>query len=63
MNLPRLSLKIPLGLTIAVVLTGIVAFTKISAKTGAIRNDPSFSGLFVGNSNRDHHLLALGFRG
>ncbi len=36
MKLMRLSLRIPLGLTIAVVVTGIIAFIKISSNTGAL---------------------------
>jgi hypothetical protein len=36
MKLMRLSIRIPLGLTIAVVIIGIVVFTKISSQTGAL---------------------------
>ena len=40
MKLMRLSIRIPLGLTIAVVVIGIVAFTKISLQTGALPVTP-----------------------
>jgi hypothetical protein len=40
MKLMRLSIRIPLGLTIAVVLIGIVVFTKISSQTGALPITP-----------------------
>ena len=40
MKLMRLSIRIPLGLTIADVLIGIVAFTKISSQTGALPMTP-----------------------
>ncbi len=40
MKLMRLSIRIPLGLTIAVVVIGIVVFTKISSQTGAIPMTP-----------------------
>ncbi len=40
MNLMKLSIRIPLGLTIAVVLIGIVVFTKISSQTGALPMTP-----------------------
>ena len=40
MKLMRLSIRIPLGLTIAVVLIGIIAFTKISSQTGALPMTP-----------------------
>ena len=40
MKLMRLSIRIPLGLTIAVVAIGIVAFTKISSQTGALPMTP-----------------------
>jgi hypothetical protein len=40
MKLMRLSVRIPLGLTIAVILIGIVAFTKISSQTGALPMTP-----------------------
>ena len=40
MKLMRLSIRIPLGLTIAVLLIGIVAFTKISSQTGALPMTP-----------------------
>ncbi len=36
----RLSIRIPLGLTIAVIVIGIVAFTKISSQTGALPMTP-----------------------
>ncbi|MHB9031768.1 MAG: hypothetical protein ACYC6L_01845 [Anaerolineae bacterium] len=31
-----LSIRIPLGLTIAVVITGIIAFIKVTSRTGAL---------------------------
>jgi hypothetical protein len=40
MKLMRLSIRIPLGLTIAVVLIGIIAFTKISSQTGVLPMTP-----------------------
>ena len=40
MKLMRLSIRIPLGLTIAVVVTGIIAFTKISTTTGVLPMTP-----------------------
>ena len=40
MKLMRLSLRIPLGLTIAVVVIGIIAFIKISSNTGALPMTP-----------------------
>ncbi len=40
MKLMKLSIRIPLGLTIAVVLTGIVAFTKINSQTGTVPMTP-----------------------
>ena len=40
MKLMRLSLRIPLGLTIAVVVIGIIAFIKISANTRALPMTP-----------------------
>jgi hypothetical protein len=40
MKLMRLSIRIPLGLTIAVVIIGIVAFTKISSNTGVLPMTP-----------------------
>ncbi len=40
MKLMRLSIRIPLGLTIAVVAIGIVVFTKINANTGALPMTP-----------------------
>jgi len=40
MKLMRLSIRIPLGLTIAVIAIGIVAFTKISSQTGALPMTP-----------------------
>jgi uncharacterized membrane protein YidH (DUF202 family) len=36
MKLLPLSIRIPLGLTIAVVITGIIAFIKISKNTGTL---------------------------
>jgi hypothetical protein len=36
----RLSIRIPLGLTIADVLIGVVVFTKISSQTGALPTTP-----------------------
>ena len=40
MKLMRLSIRIPLGLTITVVIIGIVVFTKISSKTGVLPMTP-----------------------
>jgi hypothetical protein len=40
MNLMRLSLRIPLGLTIAVVAIGIIVFYKISSVTGVLPMTP-----------------------
>ncbi len=40
MKLMRLSIRIPLGLTIAVIVIGIVAFAKISSQTGALPMTP-----------------------
>jgi len=40
MKLMRLSIRIPLGLTIAVVIIGIVVFLKISSNTGALPTTP-----------------------
>ena len=40
MKLMRLSIRIPLGLTIAVVIIGIVVFTKISSQTGVLPMTP-----------------------
>ncbi len=40
MKLMRLSIRIPLGLTIAVVIIGIVVFTKISSQSGALPMTP-----------------------
>jgi hypothetical protein len=40
MKLMRLSIRIPLGLTIADILIGIVVFTKISSQTGALPMTP-----------------------
>ncbi len=40
MKLMSLSIRIPLGLTIAVVILGIVVFTKISSNTGALPMTP-----------------------
>ncbi len=40
MKLMRLSIRIPLGLTIADVLIGIVVFSKISSQNGALPTTP-----------------------
>ncbi len=40
MKLMSLSIRIPMGLTIACLLIGIVAFTKIHAQTGALPMTP-----------------------
>jgi|GEM_PF-2227620 len=40
MKLMRLSIRIPLGLTIADVLIGIVVFSKISSQKGALPTTP-----------------------
>ena len=40
MKLMRLSIRIPLGLTIADVITGIVVFSKISSNTGSLPMTP-----------------------
>ncbi len=40
MKLMRLSIRIPLGLTIAVVILGIVVFAKISSQSGALPMTP-----------------------
>ncbi len=40
MKLMRLSIRIPLGLTIAVVIIGIVVFSRISSQTGALPMTP-----------------------
>ncbi len=40
MKLMRLSIRIPLGLTIAVVILGIVVFTRISSQTGVLPMTP-----------------------
>ncbi len=40
MKLMRLSIRIPLGLTIAVDVIGIVVFTRISSQTGALPMTP-----------------------
>ncbi len=40
MKLMRLSIRIPLGLTIAVVIIGIVVFAKISSQTGGLPMPP-----------------------
>ena len=40
MKLMRLSIRIPLGLTIADIIIGIVVFTKISSQTGALPMTP-----------------------
>ncbi len=40
MKLMRLSIRIPLGLTIAVIVIGIVVFSRISSQTGALPTTP-----------------------
>jgi hypothetical protein len=40
MKLMRLSIRIPMGLSIADILIGIVVFTKISSQTGALPTTP-----------------------
>jgi len=40
MKLMRLSIRIPMGLTIADIITGIVVFTKISSQTGSLPITP-----------------------
>lgn len=40
MNLMRLSIRIPLGLSMADVITGIVVFSKINSQTGALPMTP-----------------------
>ncbi len=40
MQLMRLSIRIPLGLSIAIVILGIVIFSKIRAQTGALPMTP-----------------------
>jgi hypothetical protein len=40
MKLMRLSIRIPLGLTIADVILGIVVFTKIHSQTGVLPMTP-----------------------
>ncbi len=40
MKLMRLSIRIPMGLTIADLLIGIVVFTKINSQTGALPMTP-----------------------
>jgi hypothetical protein len=40
MKLMRLSIRIPLGLTIADIILGIVIFTKISSRTGTLPMTP-----------------------
>ncbi len=40
MKLMPLSIRIPLGLSIAVVVIGIVVFSKISSQTGALPMTP-----------------------
>ena len=64
MKLMRLSLRIPLGLTIAVVAIGIVVFTKISSQTGALPMTPFIiwliaSAILIGITV----WSALGFKG
>ncbi len=64
MKLMRLSIRIPLGLSIAVVIIGIVVFTKISSQTGALLMPPFIlwiitSFILIGITIRS----ALGFKG
>jgi hypothetical protein len=40
MKLMRLSIRIPMGLTIADIIIGIVVFTKTSSQTGALPMTP-----------------------
>jgi hypothetical protein len=40
MKLMRLSIRIPMGLTIADIIIGIVVFTKMSSQTGALPITP-----------------------
>jgi len=40
MHLMKLSVRIPMGLTIADIILGIVVFTKISSQTGALPMTP-----------------------
>jgi hypothetical protein len=40
MKLMRLSIRIPMGLSIADVLTGIVVFSKINSQNGALPTTP-----------------------
>ena len=40
MKLMKLSIRIPMGLTIADVIIGIVLFTRISSQTGALPMTP-----------------------
>jgi len=40
MKLMRLSIRIPLGLTMADIITGIVVFSKTSSQTGALPMTP-----------------------
>ena len=40
MKLMRLSIRIPLGLTIAVIIIGIIVFLKISSNTGVLPMTP-----------------------
>ncbi len=40
MKLMRLSIRIPLGLTIAVIVIGIVVFSRISSQAGALPTTP-----------------------
>lgn len=40
MKLMKLSIRIPLGLTIADIILGIVVFTKINSQSGALPKTP-----------------------
>ena len=40
MKLMKLSIRIPMGLTVADIIVGIVVFTKIHAQTGALPTTP-----------------------
>ena len=40
MKLMKLSIRIPMGLTIADIILGIVVFTRISSQTGALPMTP-----------------------
>ncbi len=64
MKLMRLSIRIPLGLTIAVVLIGIVVFTKISSQTGALPMTPFILWIIASNILIAITIWsALGFKG